>query len=259
MKLTPENTNLFFDLDGTLIVNGEANEETIKAVIYAKAKGCKIYLNTGRARGNLLKSIDKLSGIPFDGFLCAGCSIYTGTGCENAILETTLKSEEVDKLVRYGCDKSYWFTVETIDNIFIGKIHGEITYTKKQLDAFYLDMMQQLSNEKVVKISYFPPKGTKDDNISKIFNQYDWVVYPHCYELYHKGKNKGSILEIFRNTFKIKDGVFVAFGDSENDLDFFKQADVSVAMRHAPDLLKNLATFTATTPNGVAELIYKLI
>lgn len=259
MKLSPKNTYLFFDLDGTLIVDGKLSDETVNALNYAKNKGCKLYINTGRSRGNFLKAYDVIKDLPFDGFLCAGCSFYTGTGCENTVFDTLLSSDEVERLVRYACDKSYWFVVETLTTLYTCKIYGEVTYTKAQLEDFYNQTMANIKDEQVVKLTLYPPKGVKDDIILTKFDKYDWVVYPHCYELFHKGQTKGTILDKIRQTNDVKDGVFVAFGDSENDLDFFKHADISIAMQHATKPLKDLATYTATTPNGVAEMIYKLI
>ena len=65
MKLSPNNTYLFFDLDGTLIVDGKLSDETVNALNYAKNKGCKLYINTGRSRGNFLLPV-ALSKTPTD-------------------------------------------------------------------------------------------------------------------------------------------------------------------------------------------------
>ncbi len=259
MKLSPEKTYLFFDFDGTLYCDGKVNEETLKSLRYAKEKGCKLYLNTGRTKGHILREYDILKSLDLDGFLCAGCAIYMGTGCEKTVYETVLPKEEIESLIRFSCDKSYWFTIETIESIHTCKIYGEIVYTKNELEVFYRDILETIKDENAVKISIFPPRGKTDDSIVRIFDKYDWVVYPHLYELYHKGQNKGSILDKFREVVGAKDSVFVAFGDSENDVDFFKHADIAVAMSHAPKILTDLADFKATTPNGVAEMIYKLI
>ena len=68
-------TLLFFDIDGTLITLDDSHtfpESTKQALLKAKDKGHKIFINTGRVR----TAVDKqLKSFPFDGMVC-GCGTY---------------------------------------------------------------------------------------------------------------------------------------------------------------------------------------
>jgi hydroxymethylpyrimidine pyrophosphatase-like HAD family hydrolase len=54
--------NFFLDIDGTMLIRGkkQLTDELITALHYARAKGCKIFVNTGRTKSFLPYSIAKL-------------------------------------------------------------------------------------------------------------------------------------------------------------------------------------------------------
>jgi len=68
---------LFFDYDGTLTYNGRISEKNMYALAKAQAAGHKIFLNTGRSKGNVPDEV--LSQIPWNGMICGkGYMEYEG-------------------------------------------------------------------------------------------------------------------------------------------------------------------------------------
>ena len=62
--------HLFFDYDGTLTHNGIISEKNKEYLARAQRAGHKIFLNTGRSKGNMPDHV--LRDIPFDGMICGG-------------------------------------------------------------------------------------------------------------------------------------------------------------------------------------------
>ena len=63
---------IFFDVDGTLFNRrGELVESAGKAIRDLKKAGHRLFINTGRSRGEIT---EELQNLPFDGYICSAGS-----------------------------------------------------------------------------------------------------------------------------------------------------------------------------------------
>ena len=253
---------LFFDFDGTLHNNGVTSPETIKALDYARSKGCYLFVNTGRTKPFLMRDLFKFTGYEFDGILCGGAAVYYGKNYEKVLFEEQpLTEDEKDEILSVVCKNALWTVFEGYDELYTLEIHGEVKYLKSELEEFYRKGKKDLSKLKISKCSVFPPKGVPALDKVKEATCMDWVEYKYYpwYEGYKKGCGKGKIIEKFCLVTGTNIKNTIAFGDSENDISAFESAAKSVAMNFAPEPLKSVATYVAKTAEGVSEGIYHYI
>ena len=252
---------LFFDFDGTIFIDKTIAKETQDAINLAKSHGCKVYVNTGRSLPNLFKDLKKSCDIVFDGYLCGASSIYLGNNAETCLQEKYIPLEDAIEIINYIRDKSFWANIETDKGVHTVEMHGHITYTNEERQAFAdkaIDFVK--SANKIFKFGIFPPVTTNyhSEDIHDALPKYEWCFLLRGYELIHKGYGKGKTLKQFANLTGFDENKFIMFGDSENDLQAFKMAGRKVAMEHSPKELKDLATYVAKTNLGVAEYINSL-
>ncbi len=253
---------LLFDFDGTLHNHGVVLPETYEALEYARKKGCKLFINTGRTKFGLLQDLDNILKFRFDGILCGGSSMYTGKNYENVVFEqSTLSPELLDKCLRYIRDYSYWGVIEGNNGIYSIEQHGEITYSPEEREEFYQKALKACENIKPFKLAIYPPRGIEAVLLNESLPEFDWTCYPHLpgYEGFLKGCGKDTIIYKMSKILDIPTENIISFGDSENDIPAFRAAGKSVAMTQSHEAVKDAATFTATTPAGVAEGIYHYI
>ena len=252
---------LFFDFDGTIFTDGKMEKATIDAIKKAQRHGCKIFTNTGRSLPSLFKDFKPNCDLIFDGYLCSASNIYLGNDGEICLQELTMPINDVVEVVDYIRDKSLWAVVETDLGNYTIEMHGHITYTKEERQAFADKAMDYInSSKKVFKFALFPPITTnyRIDSLHLDLPKYDWGFLTRGYEMIYKGYGKGKLLELFANKMNYDETKFIMFGDSENDLQAFESAKTKVAMKHSPECIKKLATYVAKTDLGVAEYLNML-
>lgn len=252
---------LFFDFDGTIYKDKKIDKETQDAIKLAKSHGCKVYTNSGRSLPNLFKDLKPNCDIVFDGYLCSGASIYLGNDGENCLQEKLVSLDDAIEIINYIRDKSFWARIETDKGVHTVEMHGHITYTNEERQAFADKAIEFVKNaNKIYKFGIFPPITTNyhSEDIHDALPKYEWCFLLRGYELIYKGYGKGKVLKQFASLMGYDENKFIMFGDSENDLQAFKLAKNKVAMAHSPKELKDLATYVAKTDFGVAEYINSL-
>lgn len=255
-------TYLLFDFDGTLHENGVVLPETYEALDYARSKGCKLFVNTGRTKYGLLEDFNKIINYEFDGLLCGGSSVYTGKNYDTVLFEQQpLSDAEVEKFIRFACKKSMWSFIEGNDSNYLIRIHGEKTYTLAEKERFYHRAMKVYKKTRPFKVAIFPPIGQTIPELQEELPEFDWVVHTAriTYEGFAKGCGKDKVIKKFADTLGITTDDIISFGDSQNDLPAFRASGKSVAMASSPEDVKKEATFVATGKAGVAEGIYHYV
>ncbi|MBO7187667.1 MAG: HAD family phosphatase [Clostridia bacterium] len=250
---------LFFDFDGTTFIDLKFPKEITDAIKNAQEHGCKVFMNTGRSIVNLFKDLKKNTDIVFDGYLCNFASIYLGNDAKNIVCEKFMDKKDVFAFIDY-CEKySYWATLDiegqpphTI------KLHGDVVYSaeeKKQICDIARDIAK---NFNIVKTCVYPPISVNyiATNLEEENPNVKWIQTERGYEC--GLSDKGTLLDEFAKLMDYDPYKFVVFGDSENDVDMFMHAKTSVAMAHAPKILRDKATFVMTEKYGVAEFLNKL-
>ena len=234
---------LFFDLDGTLLVDGVISEKCREALSKAKSKGHILILNTGRSPAFVPKEIfnDPL----FAGHICG--SSYTDLFGQ--VLSRQPLSRETLAVV-YDFAKA-----EDVQVIFEGEKENFYAQATRdgQKDAKEIFARQELPAN--VKVTFWcAPERVPAD----AFPGLRIVHFKSYAEGICIGYDKSSGMKLILDCLGAKRTETAAFGDSENDLAMFRVCPTGVCMKNAPDELVRLATYHANTELGVAEGLHEL-
>ncbi len=258
------NLNFFLDIDGTLIPEGKKkiSDGVISAILKAKKEsGARFFINTARPYWLVPKEIfpDEI----FDG-ICSGCGTYI-TYHGKVIYESFISDEALKEL--YNDIESYNMPdfssiIESFETTYY---HGPerpeyASWGYKKLSCAD-DIGSTLKNIKAQKFSFyrvaedFPPAL-----LSKMESTLNVMRHPSYVEVAQKGFSKAAAIKLAEREMGIRHETTVAIGDSSNDCEMLRYAEISVAMGNAPDKVKALATYvTETSENdGVARAIEML-
>lgn len=244
---------LFFDLDGTVLLNGALPPENLAAMKKAQSLGHKLILNTGRSRGGYAR-VPQADAVPWDGMCFSAADIsYQG----KSIRLTTVSEQDLmiwldycmEHRVRLAYCGREW--LEFLDYTTFAAPLTEQQKDEQRAYAASLYRKNPLTNVSVHTV--IPPETIpKESGITPI--QLDTYA-----DLFPRGCNKGKVILDFCAAVGAPLSQCVCFGDSANDADMFLVCPTSVAMAGAPDELTLRATYVATGPHGVAEGICHLL
>ncbi len=255
--------NFFFDIDDTLLCRGksELSATVVESLRYARAKGCKVFINTGRTKASLPYCITSLD--CFDGFLC-GCGTYIEVGGK-AILEHYVDKDEAYRLAclfeKHGLNSN--LVLEGRDNIY---------YMGERFKAFAApsifipflkprELYEKFGDMKINKCTIQPLTDKDSLFLDEICEDYDLMQCHNYWEIIAHGYGKGKAIALTESLLGLDADMSVAVGDSANDIEMLKYAKTSVAVGNATDEVKAICDIITDTAanDGVAKLIYSLV
>ncbi|MBE5742348.1 MAG: HAD family phosphatase [Clostridiales bacterium] len=255
---TSDKKAFFFDFDGTLWF-GKYGEKTLEGLKKLKEKGHLLFYASGRSKGHT--NLERLKPIPFDGFLYGGnhAEVFGNElyrkDVSHIILEKVVNAEKT-----YGLDVLY-------EGVFTSYKHKNFPF--KTTGVEFDDVSSVLDCEKypVTKFCIFK-KFTQTENGDKTFLPLDEearqiisadfqiVDLDFYYECMLKGTGKDFIVKKVIENLNLSPENCYFFGDSMNDFPMFTLGGTNVAIRHAPQKLKELAHFVTTEEeNGIYEAL----
>lgn len=235
---------LFFDYDGTLTHGGVISEKNKEYLAKAQAAGHKIFLNTGRSKGNMPDHV--LRDIPFDGMICgAGYMEYEG----RILFEMLMPFHVLEKGLEYAREKGCRVLYEGVENIY-----------SNEPNEWLLDINEHLPFTKEHRITNMTIGRALDPEDRELFSECKVVELPTYFEVMPKNVGKATGLKYIEENLGVAHEDIIVFGDSENDVEMLQFAQTSVIMNHAPEFLSDYATLrTESDENGVAEGLIKLL
>ena len=236
---------LFFDIDGTLLTDGErvlpkSAEEALKK---AREAGHMVFLNTGRSR-ILMQELE--GKIEADGYLC-GCGTLIevhGEKLMHHVMSAETRRKIQDHILKYNLDgilegpggiyvqigESRMPGVQRIKDLFLGSgVMFDADWTAQTLmfDKFCV-LKDELSD--------------MDAFMQSLKSEIDFIDRGHnLYECVPVGFDKATAMEFILDYFQIPWEESYAFGDSANDLAMIKYACHSVIMEEHADVLEPYA------------------
>ncbi len=232
---------LFFDYDGTLTHDGVISEMNKEYLAKAKAAGHKIFLNTGRSKGNVPDHVKE--NIHWDGMICgSGYMEYEG----KVLFEKTLDPEILKTALDYATEKGCRVLFEGVEEVYSNEPNEWLL----PIEGFGPEL--RIVNATVgMKL---PPEDRERFAAAKLCELSGY------FEITSKGVGKDTGLRYIEEEFGIPHEDIIVFGDSENDVEMLKFSHTSVIMNHAPEFLDEYATLrTESDENGVAEGLIKLL
>lgn len=250
---------LFFDIDGTLLSHTEGiSLSTIEALKLAKENGHKIFICTGRSYAEIPELIYSFD---FDGVIAAAGS-YVKIGDE-IILNYLMPNHLIDNIIFQLNKMDIPYVLEGVDT----------TYSHK--DALYIfdernKQLKKLKEENPYEHSAYDYRIITHQSIDDYFNDrkpiskmtlygdgpesyfeleqfidkdFYLIKYEKYAELVAKGINKFTGIELVLKHFGASVNDTMAFGDSLNDYDMIKNANIGVAVGNASEPVKKIADY----------------
>lgn len=248
---------ILLDIDGTLRDECYGIPNSAKQAIKQCAlRGCKIVICTGRSMGTIQ---DDVLALPVDGYIAGGGSYLRYH--DNSIYDVAFHRDLMaSMLVRLKTSKVA-FAIESQEAVYmnaqakaifdaLNQAKGSIENVHKQFiqeKIQYVDNLADYDAQPIHKLCIWANEEIYND-IMKIANQSVTLVQTgvfeslRYYELIQKGYDKGNAIQTLQNILGIGKAETVCFGDGQNDIAMFQEAELAVAMKHSHADLKKIAT-----------------
>ncbi|MCM1282607.1 MAG: Cof-type HAD-IIB family hydrolase [Muribaculaceae bacterium] len=240
---------IFFDIDGTLWdAQMEIAESTVTALHGLRERGHKIFLCSGRARGNIRS--DKLLGIGFDGIVAACGNHIEMDG--KILYEYILPPEQVRRVFQITRECRMPVVLEGPERHWIDEVGFEE-------DPYVAYLFQEMGNTAIPLKAYTPDirinkfsadvrphtdYATVKEKLSDVFDflEHDGSVI----EVVPRGTSKASGIDWLCKYLGVDREDTYAVGDSVNDLDMLRFVGHSIAMGNASEAAKAAAEYVTT-------------
>ncbi|MFA6830947.1 MAG: Cof-type HAD-IIB family hydrolase [Bacteroidaceae bacterium] len=248
---------IFFDIDGTLVSfkTHRIPESTIQAMSLARAKGIKLYIATGRAKG----VINNLQGLTFDGYITMNGSVCFN-GADEVIYNKPFDVEDQIMMAKLFLEEpSLSSFVFTKDKAYVVNKNEALTTFVKLLNFPQVAKMEpsEMLDQDIYQYSAFL---NADEEAKFVHHLKDVCItrwHPAFIDISKAGNSKAVGIDqiLAHDGFDLAD--CIAFGDGGNDIDMIKHVPRGVAMGNAADEVKASANYVTTTvdDDGIANAL----
>lgn len=229
------------DFDGTLFSKGEnkLSDDFVTKIRRLTDCGMIFAVNSGRPYHSLREMIRPLESRTV--FICNDGAQIMYKNC--LLQKTTVNREQIIPLVQFAVNEGI--------APFAALRERTLPVTEDILAN------KGLFGEDIYKLVFVKNKVC-DDVVEKMKKSAQKFDLRCCYEdgMYiefcHINANKGNATAYIKNRFRIKDGV-AAFGDGDNDISMFEQADIVYVMKSAEDICYSGATVIESMQDFVVK------
>ena len=205
--------HLFFDLDGTVLVDKQVQPEDLRAMQEAQRQGHRLILCTGRAEGNYETNFGDRFPVKWDAKLF-GMSDIVVNG--QVLQRRKLKISEVQRWCAYAMRHRIEIAVEGIRNVdarYDFSKHPEPFTLRERLEMRSRIRREARKNPptKMTVFGVYDPSDLPRTNL-------DPVKHAKHFELVQKGTDKGTIIEEYCKLTGTSVDDCVCFGDSMYDV-----------------------------------------
>lgn len=233
-----------FDVDGTLRdnVHHQVSQSTKEALRLLKQNGYKIVISSGRGIDSLKKT-GLMEQFPWDGFVCNNGQVVLDAK-QNCLFHAKLKKESVEETLRIADELGYAVVLKSNPRI-ITKEPDEYVYETQRYFNNNIPSLGQYVGQDVDAMIVYGPLGydyapfLSIDGVTVLPGESTYA------DLTIEGISKATGIQLLMNLYGL-DG-YVAFGDSLNDMDMFKHAQISIAMGQGNQKLKDIATYVTSS------------
>lgn len=250
---------VFFDIDGTLLPEGEQviPEENINAIKKLQEKGIEPFICTGRSYHNAKKFIEQ-SGVK--SFVVSNGQEVNIEGKE--IYSYDMNPEErreiIEELEKSGTNWGY----ETRHGVFLNEMEGveEVYNLLKEYGVNDISIDSSHLAKGIKQMWAFGEKEKLDELEYKIQDKFKFFRWsPYSIEIVSLNESKGKgIIKVVETC--SDDVISYGFGDGFNDVEMFEIVNISVAMGNARTEIKAVANFVTDrcTHSGIPNALKRL-
>lgn len=265
------------DLDNTLLASDSKLSEANKiALEKATGKGIEVVINTGRGLNGIYEDVRSIKGLRY-GITSNGACIYN-VQTEELLLKYCLSAESAKKLRKIGRDYKITYEIfvdgrghvskEYYDNpVAYGQPERLVKYLKntripeENLEAFIDKHIDEIENFALVA----PNAKIHDELVEKVSEICDDVFVTasevQWVEVMDRQCGKGKGMKHLCEYLNIPLKETVAMGDSDNDMEMFEFAGISVCMENGSPNCRDAADIITKTnlEDGVAYAVLNLL
>lgn len=248
---------IFFDVDGTLMDNHDYNisSSTITALEKLQQNGYKIGIATGRAVKSL-KRTGAIDIIKWDGYVCNNGQTVLDKDM-NIVEELIISPEIVHECIKIAKQNNIPLALK-MENRIITQEPDENVHTARKFFNSIIPPVGTYHNEKVEAMIAYGPLGY-DYAPFKVLKGVNILpgVSTYC-DITHSDATKATGIKHLLQIYNIDK--YICFGDSLNDEEMFKYADISICMGQGDDYVKSIASYVTNSidDNGIYNACIKL-
>ena len=235
---------LFFDIDGTLVSfqTHQVPQETKDAIRRLRENGIKVFVATGR----MLKMVDVLNDIEFDGYITYNGSCCVDSTKENVIFKNTVPQDELEALARRLEHDRFPVSFMCKDEMYVNYLDELVTRVAKvvEVEPPVEKPVDEIIKEDVFQLCIY----VDEPHLQRIIAEtlpgcvgMRWIEY--FADVNVRGMNKQYGIDKILEHFDIQLECAMAFGDGGNDVPMVRDAGVGVAMGNACEELKAVADY----------------
>ena len=259
------------DLDGTLFDDHKnISKENIEAIRYAKSKGVKVVITTGRPIKGVIDVLEKLDLTSEEDYVI----VYNGCKILNVKTGEVISSSTINgKIVKELYEESKILNTDIhafrIDEELITPKHNPYTDVEasiNHIEDHEFDFNKIKDDDLFIKCMLV----SEQDNLSnamqnvneKFYTEYSMVRSATIFlEFLNKESDKGKAVKILADYLNIKLDEVMAIGDANNDISMIKVAGVGVAMENAFEEVFEYANYVTDSNenSGVGKAIMKFV
>ncbi|HBI63758.1 MAG TPA: hypothetical protein DDX51_01380 [Clostridiales bacterium] len=259
------------DLDGTVLTSDvDILPSTAEAVAYARSRGVKVIVCTGRIVGEAAVFAKEIGASSL--LISAGGAAISDVRNARNVKEWAMPWDIGAQVVEAVQNRPVTVMIYVGDRLYLNPYSDEILSNTKRTEGFWASKVVLPDVAAAIREHKFP--------VSKVFARGETEVLAEAlgeinllpgihitrsaennFEVMPKGVNKGLALRELAHVMGISLDQIMAIGDSDNDTDMLKIVGMPVVMGNGDDAVKQLARYiTDTNDNGgVAQAIYRFI
>lgn len=261
------------DLDGTALNKEKKfSRETRQAFAEADKNGINIVIATGRAYNSLPEELFSVKEIKYA--VTSNGAVITELKTKKVIYENCLSLSSINQIIKLAEEeyvsaevcisgKAYIDQKDYDEIMKENRTNRDIDYIKNTRTPVNDIWCFAKTNGSVENIClYYSGDEEKSEWYGKL-QQIDNILvtssFPNNHEIGGATTSKAGALKALMKKLNLDESKLMAVGDSFNDFDMIKLAEVGVVMGNAPEELRNAADYvTDTNANeGVAKAIRK--
>lgn len=248
---------VFFDIDGTLVSfnTHTVSESTREAIRQLRAKGIKVFISTGRARGEL----GVLNGIEFDGFIIMnGIHCYTPDGID--IHKEAIPAGDINRLVKWLETNNTPFIFVYDGGLFITRIDSTVEEVSRlvKIDPPIIKPAQDAIGKEILMVMGYFDEQSEQRFLTNVMPNCDAMRWcPYFADIVARGNSKSNGIDHILKYYHIDLKDTMAFGDGGNDIPMLKHVAMGVAMGNAGEEVKAIANYVTTSvdEDGIAHAL----
>ncbi|MFK9095042.1 HAD family hydrolase [Bacillus salipaludis] len=261
MEFEPK--SIFLDMDGTILNHqNKVSIRTKEIIDVLRNQGIFVFVATGRAFGEIEELVP--SGFQVDGFVTSnGMAGYVG---DEVVFKHSLSRELVETVIKKAREHKVYYelfpygTARTTLKQDQEYVEAEIRdpkpesvginewLSRKQAIKEGIAWKEQIEGNEFSKFYFFA--RTKEhinswkNELEQLKKEIDFtmsVSSEHNVEVMVANVNKATGVQQMLNRFGLSESETLAIGDSDNDLPMLRLVNYAVAMKNAPDRIKEIA------------------